>query len=692
VLKGLHRDELAGLLEMIGDEQAPQGLIQAIEEATEGNPLFIREVLLNLFEEGKILRNGEGWTTKLSVDELGIPEGVRQVVSRRLLRLSAAANDLLYVASAFNGAFSFEVAAAAARLDETTALGAVDEALEAQLLRPAGGSESLDFTHALIRHTLYAEMNSARRMRLHRKIAEEMERAWGEQAANHAAEIAFQFWRGAAVSRPPRGAEYAIAAADNAEAAYAHDDAIAFLKIAVELLAPDDPRRAGLLGRRAIAMAWTLNHDEALELARKAGELVLAQEGPPQGAEFYEQTARTMLNAGCIRAAWEMAKEGLKYVGERRDLTWASLTEIDTSRKEAADPDNPGIRVDSVENHELYSVLRHFPREQLQTRIFETPFDSRDEVVQDSAASPRVLLMLAGDFRRCLPLQQLEAVQDEQQGAIARATRGWSDVARCHIALGNFTEGEAAIDRALKLSARMTTPSSVGLLSLVAAQGEMHYATDEGWEQLLSDPAAAAFMQGPGAESKWASAMINAYVSYLLTRIGQTELALQRVGLLPIALDRGASWSRTYCSTACIGAATLWMLNSSARAETIERSIRLKVLAPDFRSPFSDSRLSLARLCALQGQHDEAVEWFARAREVLDEQGARPLRAIADYDQAMMFLRRGEPGDKSRAQPFLNSAAEQFDRLHMSGWIKHTQSLMSEQQSSELSGAHSQRI
>ena len=85
-LKGLEGKELADLLELVGDQNAPKELVEALSEATEGNPLFIREVLLHLLEEGKILRDGRGWSSNLSIAELGIPEGVRQVIGRRLQR------------------------------------------------------------------------------------------------------------------------------------------------------------------------------------------------------------------------------------------------------------------------------------------------------------------------------------------------------------------------------------------------------------------------------------------------------------------------------------------------------------------------------------------------------------------------------------------------------------------------------
>jgi hypothetical protein len=54
----------------------------------------------------------------------------------------------------------------------------------------------------------------------------------------------------------------------------------------------------------------------------------------------------------------------------------------------------------------------------------------------------------------------------------------------------------------------------------------------------------------------------------------------------------------------------------------------------------TDARLALARLCGLTNRLDEAREWFEKARRVLDEQEAWPLRAITDFDEAWMEVRR----------------------------------------------------
>jgi len=111
------------------------------------------------------------------------------------------------------------------------------------------------------------------------------------------------------------------------------------------------------------------------------------------------------------------------------------------------------------------------------------------------------------------------------------------------------------------------------------------------------------------------------------------------------------------------------MLNRSESAAIVERCIHEKVLPPDFRYPMRDARLALARLCALQGRPDEADNWFAKARAVLDEQGARPLRALADYDQAVMYLRRGSPADFERPHQLLVAARDQFRSIGMNGWL-----------------------
>lgn len=80
-------------------------------------------------------------------------------------------------------------------------------------------------------------------------------------------------------------------------------------------------------------------------------------------------------------------------------------------------------------------------------------------------------------------------------------------------------------------------------------------------------------------------------------------------------------------------------------------------------------RLSLARLCALDGRLDEATDWFAAARAVFTEQGARPLLAIADHDEAWMHIRHPGHAPVSAVESLLERAAEACADIGMSGWL-----------------------
>src|SRR5579885_161079 len=672
-LKGIHPAELATLLEMIGDQKVPEQLVTALGEATQGNPLFIREVLLHLIEEGKILRDGQGWTSKLSIEELGLPESVRQVIARRLARLSDEANRLLSVASAFNGSFAFEIAAAAANLDEQTALSALDEALDAQIVRPGASSESFDFTHALIRHNLYRELNPARRTRLHRKIAEEMERSWGERVANHAAEVAFHYWRGAAVGGAERGLEYAIAAANNAEAAYAYDDVAAFLKIALELIPAADPRRAELLKRLGLAVTWLPEGDDAARITLEAAELIAASDGNERAAEYLEGAGREMIKAGRTQAAWDLASVGLKYIGERRDIVWASLDEIDGYRSESQDPDNPGIIVDSPRRRERRLVLRQSaPAELRARRMDEYPYENRDEIVSDPNPDEISLLLLGGECKRSVRIWQQRAAEAERSGRLAMAMDSWAHLARAHNTLGHAAEARAAYDRALGLSARFNRPS-FPLLNLMSLRSDFFIAAGEAWDQIPTVSGFDEALADPPMEFKFATVAACAQMSMVMAFDNRAEAAMQLLALLPNALRRAAPWNAGFNVAVCDGTAALWALNSPEHAQSIEQAIRASLLPADFRFPMRDARLAIACLCALQGRIEEACEWFAKSREILDEAGWRPLRAIVDYDEGLMHLRRGDSG---AAQPLLDRAVDQFSKLEMPGWFKRAQAAL----------------
>ena len=85
-------------------------------------------------------------------------------------RLSDGCNKMLTLASTMTGGFSWEELKAIADIDETELVELVEESLEMQLIQERKGDRigTYDFTHALIRQTLYSELSTPRKVMLHR--------------------------------------------------------------------------------------------------------------------------------------------------------------------------------------------------------------------------------------------------------------------------------------------------------------------------------------------------------------------------------------------------------------------------------------------------------------------------------------------------------------------------------------------
>jgi tetratricopeptide (TPR) repeat protein len=674
-LGGLDAAAVKELVDTVADRETPAAWVEALTRETSGNPFFLREVLLHLAEEGALVP-ADGRAAP-GPEGLQLPDTVRQVIARRLARLPAATSELLGVAAVFTGGIDFEVARRVAGLEERSALDALDAALAAQLLVAAGGpTAAYDFTHALVRHTLYEGLSPARQVRRHREVAEAMEAVYGDRAVEYAAEIASHYARSAGLPGSERGVPHAVAAADRAAAASAHEDTVTFLRIALQLVPPNDARRARLLGRLGMALLWALNFEAALPAMREAGALIAAAEGGDAAADYLaEAAAQSTYGGGFEKGAFAVASQGLGYIGDRRDLTWVRLMIEDIARRECEDPNNSGIIFDTPERRAVLEVTGRlsFPPGSEEMALVPggwIALKSRQDILSRHSGSPILLMWGAGELRRSLRLWEDLEAQSQREGRIRATVMHAACAAICHNALGNLAAARAAYDRGAAL-ARRVTGSFFPILGGV--QVDMVTVVGDGWEALGSHED---LLSHATSEAKWLLLPVQAVTAQVFAWFGMTDESLSWLRTFLPALERVPAWAFGCMHMACGGATTLWLLERTDHIEVIARNVHDKVLVPDFRWPMYDARLSMARLCALQGRLDEAVEWFAKARTVLDEQGARPLRAIVDYDEALMYARRGAPGDPERARPLLDAALRQFGTLGMPGWIRRAEALL----------------
>jgi predicted ATPase len=172
VLGGLGAPDVARYMELTAGHVPPTTVVAAVARETEGNPFFVGEVVRWLVAEGRFPRVGETAT-----DTVGIPPSVREVIGRRLDQLSAECNRALTVAAVVGREFGLDVLERVSDVGPDRLLDVLDEAFAARVVTDAPGHVKgrYSFAHALIRETLYGELTTPRRIRLHREIAETLE-------------------------------------------------------------------------------------------------------------------------------------------------------------------------------------------------------------------------------------------------------------------------------------------------------------------------------------------------------------------------------------------------------------------------------------------------------------------------------------------------------------------------------------
>src|SRR6185295_6645192 len=137
---------------------------RAVYEQSGGNPLFALELL-------------RGQT--LGYDAL--PISLARAVRDRLECLPPSAYDVLRWASVLGSTFSAELLASLLAMAGDEVVQAL-EVLGKRALLVAGTASGFRFSHDVVRRVVYADLSEPRRRSMHRRVAQALHTARGEQA------------------------------------------------------------------------------------------------------------------------------------------------------------------------------------------------------------------------------------------------------------------------------------------------------------------------------------------------------------------------------------------------------------------------------------------------------------------------------------------------------------------------------
>jgi class 3 adenylate cyclase/tetratricopeptide (TPR) repeat protein len=693
-LSGLDVPAIVALLEeAAGHELDDDGveLARAIWQETEGNAFFVTEVRRHLVESGAIEQRDGRWVLARTLDELGVPEGVRDVIGRRLSRLSEAANRVLACAAVLGLEFDPTIVQAVAELPEDTILSALEEAIAARLVVEISGPGPRNrFSHALVRATLYDELSAGRRVSLHRKAAEAIEGIHGDRLDDHLPALTHHWARASApAADTARAVEYAQRAGDRALVQFANDEAATYFREALELLdasgiVADDSRRLPLLMSLGEAQrrAGNAAHRETLlaaaDLAGRLGDTDALARAATANSRGYVASVPGLVDTEKV-AALEAATAALPPEDSSLRARLLSTLALELS----FDPDWDRRR--SISD-EATTIARRVGDPEALAHVLI----ARWALLRPDTLSAR--MADAAELAEVVP-----SLPDPAQRALALLT-----IARTTILAGHMEAVDRALAAADDLADDLAQPGFQWMVRVLQIGRSITSGGPDEVEQIMAQAAELGHMAGQ-PEARWALAMqrfllraekgrideqvgeelgqadreyaaTGGYLLLLRIAAGVAALDLGRTAEARDVLERAMSGPRTVDYFTVLTEVLLAQLavRLGATAEAAELYRRLlphpEWVLPFHSFPAPSVSFHLGLLAAFLRRFDAAEEHFIQA--VSDEQriAAPTYLARTRLEWGRMLLGRRGAGDEARAHGLLNearSAAREFGLLRV---------------------------
>jgi tetratricopeptide (TPR) repeat protein len=684
MLEGLDEGDVLDLVQELAGAELKEGervYARALHRETDGNPLFVSEVIRGLGGRDEIAAAAAALERGGGEAALAAPASLRELIVARAAALGAETLTVLEAAAVVGREFDSGLLAPVAELDDERIADILDGAERAALIVPAGGPGRFAFHHLLIGHTLSEHLGAARRARLHRRVAEALEEVAGEPDGMAAAEIA-RHW---AEANPPdreRALRYAELAGRHALREIDPDTAVRWLGQALGLHGTaQDRRRCSLL--IALGVAQRKHGDarfretllEAARLGRRLDEPKLLVRAVIENTRGFVSDAGQVdtERVAMLEAALEAAGDGDSR--ERALLLGMLAFELsfapDRERRVAVADEALAVARRLDDQRTLCYVLgaRSMPiwaPETLDERLACTAESVRladglgDPLARFHALHWRgVALVQTGEMDE---LQRVVRRQRELAGRLGEPSARWLaryDEATVAAIAGRLADAERLAAEALEIATDSGQPDA---LSLYASQlTNIRY--DQGRLAELQPMIAETAAENPGIPS-FRALLALAYLEGELPIEAAELLAAERLDVLP----RDMTW------LACV---VLWAfvcasVGDAGRAEALYAELRPfgEQVVYTGISAWGDVDHALGRLATVAGRYDDAARHLAGSTARYTAMGAPVWLARAALDEASLLLAREGPGDRERARELLGRAEAEARRLGAAG-IEH---------------------
>jgi DNA-binding winged helix-turn-helix (wHTH) protein/tetratricopeptide (TPR) repeat protein len=675
-LRGLALADTTAFIRGITGRAPSDELALAVQDMTEGNPFFIQEI-------ARLVASEDGAAAEPQRFSLVLPQSVREAIGRRLNALAPPCNDLLRVAAVIGREFSVALLGRVAGLAVERVLADLAEALAARVVDEApGGLGRYAFHHALIRQTLYEELSTPERARLHARAGEALEAIAGADLEPHLDELAHHYFEAASAGDVGKAVDACVRAAERSTRLLAYEQGAEHYGRAVqayELVMPrDEARRAELLlglgetriaaGRRDAARSA---FESAAEIARRLGRVdllaraALGYRGPAEMGSPPEETTLALL------------EEALAAIGEAHPTLRARLL----SRLVGTSPYSNSMETRARMSEEALALARR----------------EGDAPALRDALGARLWACLGPDHvaeRLAVSHELLE--QSERQQSKAMAILAYEGFIGAHLLRGDTAAADRAIAAYGKLAEEMREPAlqffalffrgsraqARGELdeaerlyraALERGRGVVPYAHFMYVGQMISlvhlrggdeDPELSRVFFGEMMQVPYSfEPAVRSSLAFAHFLRGDVEAARREIDALAApgfaALRRDEHWLATMDGLSTM----VMLLEDRARAAELygllEPYADLIVTHDLLRSISGSVAATLGGLAALLGNYEAGAAHFRHAIDKETALGGVTALLSSKPGYARLLLQRGGPGDRARAESLLAEVRSQ---------------------------------
>ncbi len=602
----------------------PSTFYEDLSSQCEGNPLFVKEILWHMEEEGDISEsNGTYVLERVSIN---IPSSVEGVVHQRLQSLDLDAMTLAEYASCMGKEFNCDVVCSLPSI--------VDPRMALSNLESSGiiviDKENAEFTHAIFHNVTYNSMTDRWKMAYHKSIGEYYESAYKSRVDDVLYDLARHF---ANSNEHRKALDYCIKAGEKAESTFAPEQAIEFY-------------------RKALAISTMRNYTPSINLQERLGDL-------------YSVTGDFDDSIGIYRAVSEASDDVSHRANVHRKIAdvFEKKSEFDSGKDEcniglSLLPDNI-----SIEKTKLYTTLGNIEMRKGDydeaKSILKKSLDIADKLKNkwELGRIYHILgstLLYQGDYDGALNNLQKALDHRREVNDISGESATVNNIGNVYARKGEYKEAleyyEIAIEVAKKLGNKMgeaNTLANIG--SVYLGRGEADNAIPY-LEQSVSIEKQIGDMRGA------AISLVNMNVAYYIKE--EFERAIE---ITTEAKDICLKYDFKYIIIYCYNGLCELNLKSGKLDNALENAKLALEVSQEIKTKdgMGMSYLNLGTAYMAQDDLDTSEENLQMSREIMEELEHNQLSDLY-YNFGLLWKKKG---DKSQSIEFLNMSKEKYEKM-----------------------------